>query len=559
LLILAGFLAIGVPVFAQTGAGALRDYVGLINQTYHPDVVSYFEKIKADFSKDGEADAVKAIDFFLRGATGSGFIITDKSGTNYVLTNNHVVAQSYTLSITFERQDGFRKTYTGLKIIAADEETDLALLAFAPGDKPLEQGLSFLTRPVEEGEDVYSAGFPAMGTTGVWQFGKGMVSNAIARFPKSIDDETLMGPFVQHTAQVDPGNSGGPLLVPQRNVPSGYAVAGINTLSGLWRQAANYAIPAAAAQTFIGAALNPQPAASRAALDGRLSGFIEGLAGNKAVYPHIASFLSSACLGENAEYAMSELLEKAPKTVQKSFIEKCEDSVVGAMGYAVAWTIETNIRKGGVIKASVKTVSGDGEEYTVVFDINGKDLSSKWVREYGIWRIRTFGEIASGDKKLIEKQEAKREAEKNLKVSPLVLVEAGYAQLFGHDPAWSLYASATFYSMMGARFYYNPDFVEVDLFVRAQIPIKLNSFALIPFGTLGFSYVNDQKAKPVTGSAPPPVQVGLQFGLKATSAKIPGLYGGVAFQINIFDAIEFLEEVDRYKTKALSVSIGYAF
>lgn len=33
-------------VFAQTGSSALRDYVGRISQTYHPGIVSYFEKIK---------------------------------------------------------------------------------------------------------------------------------------------------------------------------------------------------------------------------------------------------------------------------------------------------------------------------------------------------------------------------------------------------------------------------------------------------------------------------------------------------------------------------------
>jgi serine protease Do len=558
-------LVITVSVFAQTGAGALRDYVGLINQTYHPDVVSYFEKMKADFEKDGEKDVVKAIELFLRGDTGSGFIISDASGTNYVVTNNHVIAQAYTLSITFERQDGFKRTYNGLKIIAVDEEIDLAVLAFAPGDKPVQQGLTFLTRPVEEGEDVFSAGFPGIGTASVWQFGRGMVSNAIARFPKSIDDETLMGPFVQHTAQVDPGNSGGPLLVAQRGAPSGYAVVGVNTLSALWRQAANYAIPVSTVQPVINAAWRPQPSAYRTALDERLAKFTEGLGGDKAVYPHIAAYLSAACLGENAEYAMSELLEKAPRTVQRDFINKCEDSLVGAMGYAVAWTIENSIRSKGVIKASLKEVTGAGEEYTAIFTINDKDVSTKWVREYGNWRIRTFGEIAAGDKNLVAKKESRREAEKNLRTSTSLLVEGGYAQLLGDvKPKWSLYASATFFSMMGLRLYYNTDFMEIDLFVRAQFPVKLNSFAIIPFGTFGFSYVKNDNA-PASSSSAPPIQLGVQLGLKFTMAKVPGLYAGVAFQFNFFDVLEFMDRglsggsgIKRYKTKALALSVGYA-
>ncbi|MDR0638734.1 MAG: serine protease [Spirochaetaceae bacterium] len=221
--------------FAQTGASALRDYVGLINQRYHPGIAAYFEKMKADFDKKGKTNAVKAIDLFLKGATGSGFVITDEAGINYIVTNYHVIAQADRLSITFERQDGFRKTYTNLKIIAADEEKDLALLSLAEGDTVVDQGMTLLERPVEESEDVYSAGFPGLGATELWQFGQGMVSNAIARFPKSIDDETLMGPFIQHTAHDDPGNSGGPLLVVQQNVPAGYAVAGVNILSAFRR------------------------------------------------------------------------------------------------------------------------------------------------------------------------------------------------------------------------------------------------------------------------------------------------------------------------------------
>jgi hypothetical protein len=260
---------------------------------------------------------------------------------------------------------------------------------------------------------------------------------------------------------------------------------------------------------------------------------------------------------------MSELLENAPKTVQRDFINKCEDGLVGAMGYAVAWTIENSIRKGTTaITAAVKEVTGAGEEYTVLFDINGKEFSSKWVREYGNWRIRTFGEIASGDKNLVAQKESKREAEKNLKTDPMMLIEGGYAQLFGDiKPAWSLYASATFFSMMGLRLYYNTDLMEIDVFVRAQFPIKVSSFAIIPFGTFGFSYV-DIKGAPTVSSDPPPIQVGVQVGVKFTMATVPGLYAGLAFQFNFFDAIEFLHQgstsITRYKTKALALSVGYA-
>jgi serine protease Do len=542
-------------VFAQAGAGALRDYVGLINQSYHPDIVAYFEKIKTQLDKKGEKDAVKAIDRFLKGSIGSGFIINDASGQNYILTNNHVIAQAYDLSITFERQDGFKKSWQGLKIIAADEETDLALLAFAPGDKPVEQGLVFITRTMEEGEEVFSAGFPGLGTAALWQFGNGRITNAIARFPKSLDDETLMGPFIQHSAQVDPGNSGGPLLIPQKNAPSGYAVAGINTLSALWRQAANYAVPVNTVETFVKAALHPEPQTYRSQLDQRLSSFIEGFANDKAAYPHIAGFLSSDCIGENAEYAISEVLEKAPRQVQQGFINKLEDSIVGGMGYAVGWIIENAIHKqGAAIKAAVKEVNGSGEDYNVAFTINGKDYDSTWKREYGIWRIRTFGSVASGDKNLVAKKEARREAAANLRLDSKFNVEAGYAYLFKKAPA-AAYAALD-YQGMGLKLYFaGPDFWAAGVFFGYQASIPLGNVGLVPYIRAGIDYQAD---KDYQGNALP-VSVMAQAGLKATVSYVPGLSAGVAFQYNLISMHEFIGEYNNGMKMALAVTAGYFF
>lgn len=552
-----------VAVFSQQGpsAGALRDYVGLINQSYHPGIVSYFEKLKGDLEKKGQNNAAKSIEIFLGGSTGSGFVINDTNGNLYVVTNYHVIAQAHTLSITMERQDGFKKKFENLKIIAADEEIDLALLSFAAGDKPVERGLSFLTREAEEGEDVYSAGFPGLGITPIWQFGRGMVSNAAVKFPKTIYDDTLMGPFIQHTAQIDPGNSGGPLLIAQQNVPSGYAVAGINTLSGIRRQAANYAIPVSTVQAFINDALNPNPENYRAALDHRLAQFIEGLGANRAVYPHIAEYLSFFCVGENAEYAISEMYDKGNMPVKQAFIDKCEDSVVDAMGYAVAWIIETSIRGQGIIKASLKEVSGDGEEYTVTFVINGKDHSSKWVLEYGNWRIRNFGAVAAGDKEMISQKKPKTQISAKLRVDSDFHIEAGYASLFNKAPT-AFYASFDYFSgIFGANLYVaGSDFWTIGIFAGYRWGIPAGNFGFMPYARAGINYQYDEEYKDFkdqTWGAGPSVAAMVQAGFKVISSYVPGFFIGTAFQYNVFDLLD-----NRYKNAmkmALSVSAGYAF
>ncbi|MDR0638732.1 MAG: hypothetical protein LBG27_07525 [Spirochaetaceae bacterium] len=68
------------------------------------------------------------------------------------------------------------------------------------------------------------------------------------------------------------------------------------------------------------------------------------------------------------------------------------------------------MRSQGAIKAAVKEVPGSGEDYTVVFTVSGKDISSRWIWEYGIWRIRTFGEAAAGNKDFVaQKETAKKD------------------------------------------------------------------------------------------------------------------------------------------------------
>jgi len=570
-----------VYVYAQQGASALRDYVGLINQTYHPGIVSYFEKAKKEYEKQGEKEAAKFIDIILGAAFGSGFLYNDAKGNLYVITNNHVISHAHTISITFERADGTSKKIENLKLIATDVDADLAILVLPAGEKPFApSGLSFLSRTVDEGEDAYSAGFPGIGITPIWQFGRGMISNASVKFPKSITDETIMGPYIQHTAQVDSGNSGGPLLVAQRNAPSGYAVAGVNTLSGTRRQAANYAIPLITLQPFINGALNPKPETFRADLDALLENFIKGLQASAAIYPHIAKFLSTACVGENAEYALEELFKKASISVRRAFIQKSrEEDLIGAMDIAVAWTIEDSIIKSSQtsLKASIKEVSGADEEYTVIFTINNKDVKTVWIREYGNWRIKSFGTVAMGDKDLLEKRQKQKEISAKLHTNNNFFLEAGYANIFNFNKPDALYLSLDI-TFVGFNLYYaDADFLSIGGFTSLRFPIPAGNLAFIPYFKFGFAYIKDAdyglyRAKQESSgyyvsdfdiefNSHLFVTV-LQGGLKVTTTYVPGLYGNIGFQYNLPDVMEisgYKKDYSKPFEMALSLTVGYTF
>ena len=128
--------------------------------------------------------------------TGSGVII---SADGYILTNNHVVADSTKLEVTVGADS---KSYPAT-IIGKDPNTDVALI------KIDRTGLAFATlgdsAKLRVGDIVLAAGSPMELSQSVSQ---GIVS-ALGRKGMSI---TGYENFIQTDASINPGNSGGPLF-----------------------------------------------------------------------------------------------------------------------------------------------------------------------------------------------------------------------------------------------------------------------------------------------------------------------------------------------------------
>jgi serine protease Do len=558
LMLVAGF------AFGQTTA--LRNYVGMISQGFHPDIVTFLQKLKSELDKRGYNAAARGLENYIKGDSGTGFVYIGSDKKNYILTNYHVISQAHTLSITFETVEGEKTKFSDLQIVAADEDMDIALLALG-GQNFFKEGLSLITRTIEEGEDVYSAGFPAgVGNTMVWQLGRGIISNASVRIPSGDDTEKMLGPFIQHTAQVDPGNSGGPLLVQARGVTTGYSVAGINTLKIIGRQAANYAIPVTRVRSFIDASMKLQTVDQRPILEERVNAFIKGLSANKAVYTHIAQFLSNTCVGENAEYAINELMEKASKSVRDNVFDR--DIILG-LSYSVAWTIENSLRsKAGSISVKLDSITpGEDGLYNVSFDVNGANVDSVWTNEFGIWRIRKFGNIASGDKTLMGKKEKERKDATRLKDNPLLMVSAGLAYPFDVGAAFGaeLTIKGGKYFGVGFRGYFGgKEYTQLEMALGPYVPIRIGSVAAItPFANFGAGLMffknpnydpswygsNDKEASTALG-------ISARAGFSFTTAAVPGLFLQTAYQYNIY----LSQDVDKFLfPDLLSITVGYAW
>ncbi len=161
---------------------------------------------------------------------GSGVVIAPDG---YILTNSHVVHNAGRLVTTFT--DGSR---TKAVLIGDDPATDLAViraeasgLSYAPlGDSP---ALRVGQLVIAMGN---SLGFQSTVSTGV--------VSAVGRALRSREGR-LIENIIQHTAPLNPGSSGGPLL------DSKGRIAGINTAIIYMAQGIGFAIPANTAQWVV--------------------------------------------------------------------------------------------------------------------------------------------------------------------------------------------------------------------------------------------------------------------------------------------------------------------
>ena len=151
-------------------------------------------------------------------STGTGFFF-DENGT--VITNYHVIEDCQSAEITLS--DG--ATYTVTAVLGWDSNKDIAILAT---NCKTSIPLSIRSTPVKTGETVYALG-SSLGLTG--SLSDGIIS--------AVDREVGGNAYIQTTAPISQGNSGGPL------VDSKGAVVGIVCASISEGQNLNLAIPIA--------------------------------------------------------------------------------------------------------------------------------------------------------------------------------------------------------------------------------------------------------------------------------------------------------------------------
>lgn len=212
-------------------AAAATDFVeeGLFRTASNAPILSVKENV------DRVAEAVVQIRTPV--GLGSGFFVHP---SGYIITNDHVIAGEYALSVTqYRRGRGEldRVQFNKVRVVALDSRLDLALLKIEDaGDTVFPTVPLGDSHTTTDGQAVFAIGSPL-------GLDRTVSNGIISQRARAMQGQI----YLQTTTQINPGNSGGPLF----NLRG--EVVGVNNMKAMavGVEGLNFAIPAAVLKDFL--------------------------------------------------------------------------------------------------------------------------------------------------------------------------------------------------------------------------------------------------------------------------------------------------------------------
>ncbi|MBR6110407.1 MAG: trypsin-like peptidase domain-containing protein [Paludibacteraceae bacterium] len=318
------------------------------------------------------------------GGFGSGFLYRADNGNLYIITNKHVVRDAKSVQLTFKADSG-DKTISNCSVIAKSDSMDIAVVEF-PATETGFVPLSFDADRVVDGTSVWSAGFPGLGDEPAWQLGNGVVSNDNLVNMELTDSVHIA--VIQHTAQVDPGSSGGPLLVLKENSKDKsvalkeYKVVGMNTWKAFHRENANFSLMAKdilKVVNNIGATSASMKNNDEVGFQNQVEKFIESF--NKSSI-EMSTFISNKMATSLSEDQLTAMIKNISTNANNSLRD---GDAIDGLKIMVADNIKSQIRTLSDLK--VGSLSTNGDSGTVTFTYRKKQYTSSWEKNSDGWQL----------------------------------------------------------------------------------------------------------------------------------------------------------------------------
>ena len=234
-------VALLLCVLLPASAQGLRHSVCVVEPEYSETDKSLMGDYALYTARAGMRSASRALTAYKNEGTFGSGVVVEHGGKKYVLTNLHVIGYAEKATIIFQLHDKTIR-YEHCEV-ANIGQTDLAAIAL-PADCEM-IALPLYVGEIEEDMSIVAAGFPELANKPSWQLTRGSISNARL----DVDNRERATRIIQHSASIDPGSSGGPLLL--KNAEGKYEILGVNTWKAFYREGVGLAIGKEDVQTFL--------------------------------------------------------------------------------------------------------------------------------------------------------------------------------------------------------------------------------------------------------------------------------------------------------------------
>lgn len=364
-------------------AQTLRETVAIVR----PKLSESTQTFLTDFSKslrgDGFYAAADVLQNYGKGSFGTGFVYRDKHNNRlYIITNRHVVEQADQVDIEFSLPDNSTKRFAACPVVGVHDDFDLAFIALPEGANV--PALETTDQSITDGTTVFTAGFPALEDRPSWQFGQGIVSNANALIKSLTNSKEL--PLIQHTAQVDAGSSGGPLLIRDEQAATGYTVIGINTWKAAGRENTNFAIPARAIDDLLqNYPSNTQLLLTRDEVSKRATGMLRAAQSSYQAMMPFVSYQYVSNISADTFYDLVIAASDAATDAMESCFE--QGSPLEGIRIGLADIICRQFSGKNYTFSTVASLDTLARKAEVVYTAGNKSISTQWMMEQGRWRL----------------------------------------------------------------------------------------------------------------------------------------------------------------------------
>lgn len=347
----------------------------MVRPVYEESTVQFLSKFGSQLKRDGFYSAAEILESYSKGIFGSGFAYHDTEADRViVVTNRHVVDHARTVDVEFTVGDNTPLKYSGCRVLAVDDEQDLAFVLLPERALGECATVQLHTQAVADGDVLFSAGYPALAGKPSWQLGQGIVSNR-KLFIKSLTSGKEV-PLIQHTAPVDAGSSGGPLLVKVDGEGGGYRVVGVNTWKAGDRENTSFAI---STETIKEGIDNLSKADE---IEGKAKDFLVAAQGQ---YADVMPYVSYNLVRQTSASEFYDMVNACSDAATDAIAETMQQGLpLDGIRIAIADIVCRQFSGKGY---RVESLSADSASATVVYSSGEKSVETEWKLEQGKWRM----------------------------------------------------------------------------------------------------------------------------------------------------------------------------